>query len=473
MNEGGKKQWTVIVMRGTFKIYLQMKKFLTKEDTTLHSVDPQYHLGQWCFIIRFPQKTRTSFMNSTQKSPKVFLLDVPWTWWRETYSWQMRKSWKTTMHHKSTSKDSNKKRIQKAEEQFRFPCASGSIRLTEDIPNRHITGCLLGEEDDGSYLAKEQKDAMEANHDFWSTSRSFIYRRHVVNRENFICASRRIISNSYKLLWCCSTHTNEFWHIERAQNLRLLEFRWWTTTIWIMDWIHEIHSSKWTSTRRTCVGRGKTDKDSKYIRSESMVENVQNIPNEKQDSTGMQNHADRHESIALLRMTENLTTTFKTQQEAWKRKWNPQCRVKRKQTPKRRHWIILCQPAKGALCRNTAGWGLMHQRRGQIKYILCSQNWCLRISKMSHKWKRQTKVQRAHCRPWIQFYESLQFWFICRYLLRKRWKFQKERRQWISNGTHFEMTSVARIQSKKQEGRNRGGTEQMAKPFIFATFMGL
>ena len=48
----------------------------------------------------------------------------------------------------------------------------------------------LGEEDDGSDLAKEQKDAVEANHDFWSISGSFIYRGHGVNQENYMCLEK-------------------------------------------------------------------------------------------------------------------------------------------------------------------------------------------------------------------------------------------------------------------------------------------
>ena len=51
------------------------------------------------------------------------------------------------------------------------------IRIVVD----DISGCLPGE-DDGSNLAKENKDAMEAKHDFWTTSGSFTYRHHVVNR---------------------------------------------------------------------------------------------------------------------------------------------------------------------------------------------------------------------------------------------------------------------------------------------------
>ena len=50
-----------------------------------------------------------------------------------------------------------------------------------------ISGCLPGEEDDGADAAKEQKDAMEAKHVFWNISGNFIYRHHVMNRENHMC----------------------------------------------------------------------------------------------------------------------------------------------------------------------------------------------------------------------------------------------------------------------------------------------
>ena len=88
--------------------------------------------------------------------------------------------------------------------QFIFPCASGPIKfakrwsessyhqpeLTPFELVEDISGCLLGEEDDGSDLAKDQKDAMEAKHDFWSISGSFIYRHLVVNCENYMCLEK-------------------------------------------------------------------------------------------------------------------------------------------------------------------------------------------------------------------------------------------------------------------------------------------
>ena len=88
--------------------------------------------------------------------------------------------------------------IQNVGAQFKLHCPSGTTRSAEDGPNRRTTspsrlysnvvedvsGCFLGEEDDGSDLTKEQKDAMRNT---WSTSGNFMYRHHVMNRENYMC----------------------------------------------------------------------------------------------------------------------------------------------------------------------------------------------------------------------------------------------------------------------------------------------
>ena len=68
--------------------------------------------------------------------------------------------------------------IQKSEGTNHIPCANGSRKLPEDGPTRHtshasqsysnfvdISDCLLGEEDDGSDLSKEEQNAMEVKRD--------------------------------------------------------------------------------------------------------------------------------------------------------------------------------------------------------------------------------------------------------------------------------------------------------------------
>ena len=57
-----------------------------------------------------------------------------------------------------------------------------------------------------SDLVKQQEDAIETKHFFWSISASFIYRHHVTDRE--ICrASKRIIPFYFFLL----SGTHEIW----------------------------------------------------------------------------------------------------------------------------------------------------------------------------------------------------------------------------------------------------------------------
>ena len=129
----------------------------------------------------------------------------------------MQKNWKTTLHQKSTSKGSKKEKRKspKLENNSHFPVLmvqSNCLKMVRIVilPSvDDISGCLLGEEDDGSDLAKELKDATEAKHDCWRISGSFISRHHVTNREYFLCFEK-IISFSINLHSCCPT-LNRIW----------------------------------------------------------------------------------------------------------------------------------------------------------------------------------------------------------------------------------------------------------------------
>ena len=136
--------------------------------------------------------------------------------------------------------------------------------------------------------------------------------------------------------------------------------------------------------------------------------------NEQQGGNGIQNkpswtlHAGWVESITLIRMSRNLTTSSKNHEENWKRIWNPPCRVQRKKTPKRGHWLIHCQPAGEDFVPNHSSKRL-HAPKKRKTHSLSSQNWCIRILKMLQQWTWQTQARRAYCRPRIELYESLQF----------------------------------------------------------------
>ena len=180
---------------GMLLLFTKLSRFISRWENFLqkkirHSI-PRSNNNLWSEIIlssSFHNKTRTSFINSAQTSSKVCSLDKPWTRGavgREMDLWQMRKNWKKTLHQMSTSKDSKKKKwgIPNVGEQFMFPCANDSVTFAEDGPSRHTT----------------------------KPSRP------------------------------CSTRADPD-ITTRAQNLRLLECRWWTTTIWILGWVHEIHN---------------------------------------------------------------------------------------------------------------------------------------------------------------------------------------------------------------------------------------
>ena len=147
-----------------------------KEDTTLHSMVQQNPLDQRYFIIKYPQQTRTSFVNSTQKSSKVFCLCLQrgdrWTKVPLVAGTEELKD--NTASEVLVGKILTKKRRNSSMgEQLTFLCAHRSVKLTEHGPKHHTTypsrlysnlvedigGYLLGEEDDGSDLAKEPKDA--------------------------------------------------------------------------------------------------------------------------------------------------------------------------------------------------------------------------------------------------------------------------------------------------------------------------
>ena len=58
--------------------------------------------------------------------------------------------------------------------------------------------------------SRRSRDAMEAKHDFWSISGSFICRHHVTNRE-ILNVSRENFSFTIKFTWMlCLAHANEF-----------------------------------------------------------------------------------------------------------------------------------------------------------------------------------------------------------------------------------------------------------------------
>ena len=68
--------------------------------------------------------------------------------------------------------------------------AADMVRVTilpirVDIVRISVEACVLDvfREDNGSDLANEQKDALEAKHDFWRVSRSFTWRHYVLNRD--------------------------------------------------------------------------------------------------------------------------------------------------------------------------------------------------------------------------------------------------------------------------------------------------
>ena len=191
----------------------------------------------------------------------------------------------------------------------------------------------------------------ETKHGFWIISGSFIYRHHVIETH-----------------WCCPIYANKFRLFTRAQKRRLLECRWWMTTIWILDWIREIHSSAETSTRRTYVGRRKTDTNSNFVQAwwyfaGGMVEHVQQIST--QGSNGIQKspsctlHAEWPKIIRFLRMIKNLTPLSRMQVSSWKRIRTPPCHAKHRETQKRRHWKNQCRLAKGHLVQKHS-WRKLH-----------------------------------------------------------------------------------------------------------------
>ena len=181
-------------------------------------------------IIQFPQMASSGFIKSSQQVFTSMFIG---------YALNARSGWTgdLLMEDAEESKDKvasevNVKRfkdkvlgILRVGEQFTFLCADGSKKKkTEDGPNRHTTnpsqscsnlvvdvsGCLLGEENDASDLAKEQKDAWEAS----KASRE----DHVMNRETSSVHRKE----SFLILMNCidvDRHTNDCWNVDGEQPL--------------------------------------------------------------------------------------------------------------------------------------------------------------------------------------------------------------------------------------------------------------
>ena len=118
-----------------------MGKIPRKGDTTLQSFVQQNPLDQRYFIIQYPQQTRTSFVNSTQKSSTVFCLCL-----------QRGDRWTKVPLVAGTEE-------LKVEKIFTVrsvipPTRVDFLRILVEV----VSGYLLGE-DDGSDLSEEPKDA--------------------------------------------------------------------------------------------------------------------------------------------------------------------------------------------------------------------------------------------------------------------------------------------------------------------------
>ena len=261
-----------------------------------------------------------------------------------------------------------------------------------------------------------------------------------------LCASSRIISYSTEVHWCWSTHTqtnldilkehkiDDYWNVdgERHSSGSCLDKK-------------DLESRRTSSlsTRRRFVDRRQADEDPNYVPtgwnlSRSVVEDVKEILSGKQDGNGIQKnrswtlHADWAESITLIRMKKNLTTSSETIEENWKRISNHPCRAKRKKTSKRRQCIILCQP-NGRRLMTKHSWerpDAPKKGKNQIQFMLTKL--------VLHEYRRcrisengKHKHEGHICRPTIQLYESLQFGSYTDTIFRKQYAFRKRRWQWM------------------------------------------
>ena len=189
------------------------------------------------------------------------------------------------------------------------------------------------------------------------------------------------------------------------------------------SWVGWRDSQFWRgpSTRRTYVGRRKTDTYSIHVQASwhlagSMVENVQAFSTSSKTAVGCRQikgglctprrlrvihyvASDDHEFFTVIKDARSKSETH--MESAMPCKAPRTSEEKTLKTSVSASLVELCAEAQ-------LGETFVHQRRRNINYSPSSRDWCLRISTMPHPRRRRTKSRRAYCRPRIQFCESLQ-----------------------------------------------------------------
>ena len=134
------------------------------------------------------------------------------------------------------------------------------------------------------------------------------------------------------------------------QHRRWSQCPWWTTTIWILDWIHP-DSQFWNFHPKDICGEDK-DLHKFKLRPDPMIfgqrygRKCPKLSKTNRATMGYRKiQAGR--CTPFLRIITYFTCLSRMQENTWKRIRNPPYRAKHQETPKRRHWIILCQPGGG------------------------------------------------------------------------------------------------------------------------------
>ena len=96
---------------------------------------------------------------------------------------------------------------------------------------------------------------------------------------------------------------------------------------------------------------------------------------------------------------------------------------------------------------------MVNQPKGTL-FRSTAPNWCLLISTMPYQRWRQANTRRPYCRPWIQFFESLQFSSPANTYSKNNDNSGSEGSSGQGRGQIQKCASSERIQSKKQKRSN-------------------
>ena len=230
----------------------------------------------------------------------------------------------------------------------------------------------------------------------------------------------------------------------------------------------------------TYVGQGQDDEDPNYIPTggnlaRNIVEYFPTFSTRRKTAMGFRRTRAGHCTPITFIPMINLTPSSETQEENWKRVWNPTCRVMRKKTSKRRHWMILCQPAEGDFVP-IHSWERLHapkKRKSQrqlvlTKFMLTNPEDAASVKTANTSTKSILLTQDTT--PWV-----FTIWFICRYLLRKQYEFWKRGvGSGNRNGTHSNICPAWQYSKVRNTRSNRGrAKKKKSKTVHFSTLMDL